>query len=84
VKKQCFVPTELYSEQLLGAPQGASALRKFEQDFYLPRWSTTIMSLFCPANPEIIGVKVHTDKQTDRQTDKILTQFTCTGEFFLV
>jgi hypothetical protein len=51
----------------------------------LPRCPKKNFSLFCSANPEIIEVKVCIDRQTDRQTDEILTQYRGVGDiFFLV
>ena len=54
---------------LLGALQGAPAPNKnfYNMDF-LPRCPQKNFSPFCSASPEIIGAKVCTDRQTDRQT----------------
>jgi hypothetical protein len=48
----------------------------------LPRCPKKNFSPFWAANPEIIEVKVCTDRQTDRQSDEILTPYTGVCEIF--
>ena len=61
------------AKELLGALQRAGAPNKiFYNMGFLPRCPKKNFSPFCAANPEIIEVKVC----TDRQSDEILTPYT--------